>query len=276
MKVASEMPRRSPTDDLRELRFVFSPDSGFTGPERSVLAALILRRNGESGRCDPSLSRIAEEAGVSRSTVVRALDSLDASNGGPVRRSRAKDGRTRTSYSLRLPTRPTVTLVPERDQTQGGTGVVPQWDGGSPMVTPERTKRTNEGTSDTPPEGAEPDIGEAVEVESVKKSDASDGMKANELVGAWISRQPARPPNAAVGKQGAAAKRLVKDYSRSDLEGALDGIGRLFPYSNGTPWDLFTLEKKMATAVNAPATNGRGGLPSEVDHDDLEQWRQKS
>ncbi len=43
----------------------------------AVLRALVLRfQNGRSGRCDPSLSALADAAGCSRSTVVEALQRL--------------------------------------------------------------------------------------------------------------------------------------------------------------------------------------------------------
>jgi hypothetical protein len=114
----------------------------------------------------------------------------------------------------------------------------------------------NTGIRDTPPEGAEPDIGEAVESESLEENETTDSMAANELVGAWIARQPARPPESVIRKQGAFAKRLVRDCNRSDLERAIEGIGRLYPHSNGEPWDLGTLEKKLPLALAAPAANG--------------------
>ena len=99
-------------------------------------------------------------------------------------------------------------------------------------------------------------------------------MPANELVAQWIRSQPARPPTAAVQKQGAAAKRLVAAYDRIAIAQALEGIGRLYPHSNGEPFDLFDLERKFAKALAAPALNGnRRGRPTEVDPNDIEAWR---
>ena len=94
----SEARKYSPIDDLQDLRAVFSEHVDLSGPERSVLAVLILRRNGKTGQMDPSVNRIAEEAGVDRRTVLRALSSLD---GEWLQCERAIGRRTR--YSLTVP-----------------------------------------------------------------------------------------------------------------------------------------------------------------------------
>src|SRR5690606_797182 len=146
--------KHSPTDDLQELRTVFAAGSGLSAQERAVLAVLILRRNGETGRCDPSLSRIAEETGFGRSTVVRALELLDRAK--LVERRRHKDGRTRTSYVVKVPASPGVALVPERDQPQGGWGVVRGLGQTSASEGHERTQRTNGGTNEAAPGGEAP------------------------------------------------------------------------------------------------------------------------
>jgi len=78
---------------------------------------------------------------------------------------------------------------------------------------------------------------------------------AHELVKYWIDLQPERPPTPVIKKQHAKAKRLVDHYTVDDLRAGLVGIARLFPHSDGEPWDLFDLERKMAKAV-AAARNG--------------------
>ena len=141
----------------------------------------------------------------------------------------------------------------------------------------ERSKRTKERTS--PPEGAT-DVaaskGEGDLAEGPTPTASEPRMSAGELVAAWINRRADRPPDAVVSKQGAAAKRLTSTYSRVDLERALDGIGRLFPHSDGQPFDLFDLERKFANAIAATVTNGhrRGGRPTEVDATDLAAWKE--
>ena len=133
----------APTDDLRDIRAVLA--SGLSTPERMVMVSLISHRNGETGRMDPSLTTIAEEAGVGRSTAVRALQALESR--GWIQRDRARDGHSRTRYLITVPTSPKAVLVPERDQSQSGTRLVPERDGGSPTAGPERTKeRTKERT----------------------------------------------------------------------------------------------------------------------------------
>src|SRR5262245_53324048 len=46
--------------------------------EKFVLVALANRMNAETGRCDPSLARLSEDTGFSRSSIKRALDRLAA------------------------------------------------------------------------------------------------------------------------------------------------------------------------------------------------------
>lgn len=140
------MGRFSPTDDLRDLRLVFSGDVDLTAPERSVMGVLILHRNGETGRCDPSLNRIADSAGMDRRTVMRALSTLE--DAGHVERHPHRDGRTRTGYTVHPPTRGTETLGAESHQGQSDPRVGAESHRGRGTVPPERTKeRANERTN---------------------------------------------------------------------------------------------------------------------------------
>ena len=108
--LSNDMGRQhSPTDDLRDLRAVFSETSSLTGPESRVLAVLILHRNGETGRIDPSVSRIASKAGMGRSTVIRSLAALEA---GGWLTSQKRSG-IRTRYAINIPTGPTTIPVPQ-------------------------------------------------------------------------------------------------------------------------------------------------------------------
>lgn len=137
----------SPMDDLRDLRAVFSADVGLTAPERAVLAVLILHRNGDSGRCDPSLTTIGQEAGVDRRTAMRALTKLEAD--GYVERHQ-QPFPLRTRYSMDVePSRGTVPLGAESPQGQRVTQVGAQSHSGRGTVPPERTKeRTNKRTQE--------------------------------------------------------------------------------------------------------------------------------
>lgn len=138
--------QHSPTDDLQDLRAVFSADHDLSAPERSVMAILILHRNGESGRCDPGLGTIAKASGLGRRTVMRSLNVLE--EGGWVERHQRPLPQT-TSYILHARDRATVTLGPERHEGQSGTGVEPESHHGRATVAPERTEeRTDERADD--------------------------------------------------------------------------------------------------------------------------------
>jgi DNA-binding transcriptional ArsR family regulator len=132
----------SPTDDLADLRAVFSADVRLSAPERAVMLALILHRNGRTGRTDPSVTSVAAEIGVSRRTVMRALGTLEAA--GMIERDMRAGIRTR--YIVHPPTSATVSPVPESHQCQPDTGPVPLCHGTGATVSPERTKneRKNE------------------------------------------------------------------------------------------------------------------------------------
>jgi hypothetical protein len=137
----------SPTDDLQALRAVFSQDNDLTTPERAVLAVLVLHRNGETGRCDPSLSRIAGGAGVDRRTVMRALAALE--DAGHVQRRAHRDGRTRTSYTAHPPTRGRESLGAESHRGQSAPALGAESHQTRGTVPPERTKeRTKERTDE--------------------------------------------------------------------------------------------------------------------------------
>jgi DNA-binding transcriptional ArsR family regulator len=78
-----------------------------------VLVALADRCNKDTLRCDPSISRLADDTGLDRSTVIRALDALEAD--GYVKRvpRRKQDGGQSTnSYEF-----PSVTVRPPPSQS---------------------------------------------------------------------------------------------------------------------------------------------------------------
>lgn len=100
------------------------------------------------------------------------------------------------------------------------------------------------------PQRAEPTI-TAETIQSVPMK-----LKTWEVLGAWAKRQETPPDEAEKKKQGAAAKRIASSHGGPDIVMAFLGIETLFPHSDGTPWDLFDLEKKFskakAAAVNHP------------------------
>lgn len=220
----------------------------------------------------PSTRELERATGATRRSVMTHL-SVAEEEGWIVRHVLGTDsgkGWKRHSYQLRIP--PDVVNGVHREG--GERGAPRPHEGGEPHAhggESHDTKVVNEvhltspldlsSTSPSPPEraaDASAPNSEAREKDAVEgdENSTSDSMAANELVGAWISRQPKRPPESVIRKQGAFAKRLVRDCTRSELERAVDGIGRLFPHSDGTPWDLGTLEKKLPLALAAPATNG--------------------
>jgi Helix-turn-helix domain len=109
------------------------------GMQKLVLLALANRHNSETGRCDPSLSRLARDCGLSKGAVLRALTSL--AERGVVQQERRKAGSMFTSSSYFLQIGVVLeknNVVPEENNplvTQMGNGsasegqeVVPQQD----------------------------------------------------------------------------------------------------------------------------------------------------
>lgn len=73
--------------------------SGLTPTERLVGLTLSLHMDRDGGSCWPSLTTLANETGLSRRTVIRALNTLDAE--GYIKRARGGPGRpTRYEGSL--------------------------------------------------------------------------------------------------------------------------------------------------------------------------------
>ena len=76
-------------------------------------------------------------------------------------------------------------------------------------------------------------------------------MKANELLKEWIDRQELPPDGKEKGRQAGKAKQICEKHSREDIIKAFNGMGQLFPHSDGTPWDLFDLDRKFSNAKQA-------------------------
>ncbi len=269
-----------------------------------VLHTLALHMDRAGQNCYPGLTTIAREASLARTSVRDHL--RDAETSGWIRRDREQRDNGSWGRTTYLPTIPTYHVGQEPPHVSGHVGQEPPYpperggdvgrlltplgqeltQGRAPADPPRRapadpeTVKTfretsretlSEGEADASALNSEARGEGAVEGE---ETSTSDSMATHELVGAWINRLPERPPSSAIAKQGAAAKRLVAAHDRGALERALDGMTRLWPHSNGEPFDLFDLERKFAKATVAPARNGtRRGLPTEVDPDDLNAWR---
>jgi hypothetical protein len=115
-----------------------------TATMKFVLVVLANRADEKTFQCFPSLSSICRDTSLGRSTVIRALNELEKQN----LIQRVRRGYQSTTYVL-LTGGLTVNLVPERDQSQSETGVVPERDGVVPQrdsVVPERDRNHQEPT----------------------------------------------------------------------------------------------------------------------------------
>lgn len=102
-----------------------------------------------------------------------------------------------------------------------------------------------------------------------KSADLENGngsLSPNELVAFWIDQQSSKPAQAQIRKQGAAAKRICGEYSRSEIVQAAVGISQLFPHSDGEPWDLFDLERKFAKAMEGANNHPDARIARDIQH----------
>jgi len=76
-------------------------------------------------------------------------------------------------------------------------------------------------------------------------------LRPDELLAEWIKRQHVPPDQSEKSKQAGKAKQICAKHSKDDISQAFLGMGELFPYSNGEPWDLFDLDKKFSKAKQA-------------------------
>ena len=135
--------QHTPTDDLRDLRAVLASSSLSTS-ERIVLLAILLHRNGDSGRCDPSVTRLARQTGMDERSVRRVIRRLES---GEYLLGNRREGRS-TCYSVLVPTPDTES--PRTQSPPGHDVPSPRTQGPSTPdpVSPERTKeRTKERTT---------------------------------------------------------------------------------------------------------------------------------
>lgn len=103
--------------------------SELPAPARLLLLVLLIRadaRTLDTGKYSPSLTKLADDTGLGRSTVARELDRLERAgwierHRPPVDLARSKKARTR--YVVRDPASPRAGLVPERDQASPTAGL---------------------------------------------------------------------------------------------------------------------------------------------------------
>lgn len=100
-----------------------------------------------------------------------------------------------------------------------------------------------------------------------------NGRLTRALTAAWVSLQPERPSESEIRKQGAVAKRLAKDHEPRRLALALYGMDRLFPHSDGEPWDLFDFERKFSKAASKGAEAARDG-PTKADQKEARKYHE--
>jgi len=269
---------------LSDLSRVFSGEHDLRPRERALLAVLILRRDNNSGACFPGQARIAAEIGLVPRTVRRIIKGLEAR--GVLSRTAHRGQASR--YSLHLdrlqdptepgaaPSTPDICVhpgreAPPRTPTSGHPG---QGSAPTPDATVPQSAVSSAPELLSPPERAPRALKE--DGGRVDESEKIEHLSAKDLVAIWLQRSAVRPPAAAVEKQGAAAKRLVRDFDAGSLSRALDGMDRLFPHSKGEPFDLFDLERKMAKALEAQANvSARGratARQSHIDEKDILDW----
>jgi hypothetical protein len=93
---------------------------------KHVLTLLAYRHNDKNGRCDPSVSRLAAESGLDRTTVMRAIADLERVGALVVRKTKGM----RSSYAIpEMWTGCTTPPVAPRDQSCYATGPVAPRDG---------------------------------------------------------------------------------------------------------------------------------------------------
>lgn len=99
--------------------------------------------------------------------------------------------------------------------------------------------------------GPETDLfGEPVGPSEEEQLEEARGKLANALVAKWIQRQPVRPSERDIKKQSRKASQVCDGRDPRHVMLAALGMGLLFPYSEGTDWDLFDLDRKFTKAVN--------------------------
>jgi hypothetical protein len=129
-------------DDLNELRAILATKA-LTTAERIVLMAILLHRNGQSGRCDPSIALLTRETGLGERSVQRAIQRLQQREHLLCNR---REGRS-TCYSVAVSTSVTVTPPPESHPRHDDTPPPPESHPTPVTVAPKRTKeRTKERT----------------------------------------------------------------------------------------------------------------------------------
>jgi len=74
------------------------------------------------------------------------------------------------------------------------------------------------------------------------------------VLDAWLKRFPIASQGLSAkerSKYGAVCKRLAEQHSKDEVAAAFLGIEKLYPHSEGEPWDPLTLQKKFGLALAA-------------------------
>jgi hypothetical protein len=80
----------------------------------------------------------------------------------------------------------------------------------------------------------------------------------------WIEEQPARPPESEIKKQHRTFLTIARQQGVMDIAQAWEGIGTLYPFSEGRPWDAFDLRKHFGKAFQAGHLETADGDPAEL------------
>jgi len=80
----------------------------------------------------------------------------------------------------------------------------------------------------------------------------------------WIEEQAARPPESEIKKQHRTFLTIARTENIMDIAQAWEGIGTLYPYSEGRPWDAFDLRKQFGKAFQAGHLETADGDPQEL------------
>lgn len=98
-----------------------------------------------------------------------------------------------------------------------------------------------------------PPLGDVLDLVASGPEIGTNGtMQPNELLAAWIDRQAVPPDAKEKSRQAGKAKQLCQQHARTDIAAAFVGMGQLYPYSNGDPWDLFDLDRKFTRPSRPP------------------------
>jgi hypothetical protein len=89
-------------------------------------------------------------------------------------------------------------------------------------------------------------------------------LVATAMTARWIEEQVTRPPESEIKKQARTFSSIARRESVQHIAQAWEGIGTLYPFSEGRPWDAFDLRKLFGKALQAGALELSDGDPAEL------------